>query len=97
MVPRSAIVKHVLKEGEFRCSKYFAKKKHTNHKNSNKANNDDNDVLYDIECYDLDDNQPDDILSSFDSEESGENECVVENKPPTLFFVQCQNKKDTSK
>ena len=25
MVPRSAIVKHVLKEGEFWCSKYFAK------------------------------------------------------------------------
>ena len=49
---------------------------HVNHKNSNKANNNDNDVLYNIEYYDLDNDQPDNILSSFDLEESDENKCV---------------------
>ena len=53
------------------------KKKKTvdmNHTNANDVEDGDNDVLYDIECCDPEDEEPDDILLSSDSESSDESD-----------------------
>ena len=56
---------------------WIAKKKKTvdmNHTNANDVEDGDNDVLYDIECCDPEDEEPDDILLSSDSESSDESD-----------------------
>ena len=45
-----------------------------NHTNANDVDDGDNDVLYDIECCDPEDGEPDDILLSSDSESSDESD-----------------------
>ena len=49
----------------------------TNHKNSNATGNHDNDVMYEMECCNPSDEEPDEILLSSDSEDDDETESEV--------------------
>ena len=49
----------------------------TNHKNSNATKNNDNDVMYEMECCNPSDEELDEILLSSDSEDDEETESEV--------------------